>query len=121
MVKRIVGWVVLVPLCVLLILFALANRQLVIVNFNPFMPSATLTQPGFGVPLFLVIYIVLLLGVIAGGIATWFAQGKVRQEKRHWRKEAETLTRELESLRKSTGQITGRNALAEVDDILGKT
>ena len=91
MVKRIVGWVVLVPLCVLLILFALANRQLVIVNFNPFMPPGTLTQPGYGVPLFLVIYIVLLLGVIAGGIATWFAQGKVRQEKRHWRKEAETL------------------------------
>ncbi|GGF38961.1 hypothetical protein GCM10011321_32400 [Youhaiella tibetensis] len=120
MVKRIVGWVVLVPLCVLLILFALANRQLVIVNFNPFMPSGSLTQPGYGVPLFLVIYIVLLLGVIAGGIATWFAQGKVRQEKRHWRKEAETLTRELEALRRSTGQLPVRNALSEVDDILDK-
>jgi hypothetical protein len=120
MVRRIVGWVVLVPLCVLLIVFALANRQLVVVNFNPFMPSAMLTQPGYGVPLFLVIYIVLLIGVIAGGIATWFAQGRVRQEKRHWRKEAETLTRELDALRKSTGQLPGRSMLSEVDEILDK-
>ena len=120
MMKRILGWVVLVPLCAVLILFALANRQLVVVNFNPFMPTASLTQPGFGIPLFLVIYIVLLLGVIAGGIATWFAQGKERQEKRHWRKEAESLTRELETLRRASGEAAARNALAEVDDILGK-
>jgi uncharacterized integral membrane protein len=36
MVRRIVGWIVLVPLCALLVIFALANREPVILNFNPF-------------------------------------------------------------------------------------
>ena len=55
MIRRIVGWVVLVPLCLVLIVFALANRQLVVVNFNPLVPSEALSTPGIGVPLFLVI------------------------------------------------------------------
>ncbi|MEX0599258.1 MAG: hypothetical protein WD205_01365, partial [Rhodothermales bacterium] len=64
MIKRIVGWFVLVPLCAVLIVFALANRQLVVVNFNPFIPPQDLAAPGFGVPLFLVIFAVLLAGVL---------------------------------------------------------
>ena len=35
MTRQLIGWFLLLPLCVLLIVFALANRQLVIVNFNP--------------------------------------------------------------------------------------
>ena len=70
MLRRIVGWVVLVPLCLVLIVFALANRQLVVVNFNPLVPSEALTTPGVGVPLFLVMFAVLLFGVLLGGIAT---------------------------------------------------
>ncbi len=82
MIKRIVGWVVLVPLCLVLIVFALANRQLVIVNFNPFVPADALRSPGVGVPLFLVLFGVLLIGVVLGGIATWFAQGQHRRDER---------------------------------------
>lgn len=118
MVKRITGWLVLVPLCALLIVFALANRQLVVVNFNPFVPTEALTAPGFGVPLFLVVYAILLIGVLLGGIATWLASGRVRRERRQWRREAEHLTRELDALRKSAPSPAGRNALAEVDDLL---
>ncbi|HEY4199375.1 MAG TPA: LapA family protein [Devosiaceae bacterium] len=121
MVKRIAGWIVLVPLCGLLIVFALANRQLVIVNFNPFVSPQALTAPGFGVPLFLVIYAVLLIGVLLGGVATWLAQGRVRREKRQWRKEAEYLTRELDGLRKSSARPQDGRALLEVDDFLDKT
>jgi hypothetical protein len=118
MVKRITGWLVLVPLCVLLIVFALANRQLVVVNFNPFVATETLAAPGFGVPLFLVVYAILLIGVLLGGTAAWLAQGRVRRERRLWRREAEHLTRELDALRKSAPSHTSRNALAEVDDLL---
>ena len=91
MVKRIVGWVVLVPLCAVLIVFALANRQLVVLNFNPFVPVEQLAAPGYGVPLFIVLYVVLLIGVLLGGIATWFAQSHHRQRERHWRREAHAL------------------------------
>ena len=101
MIKRIVGWFVLVPLCVALIVFALANRQLVVVNFNPFGSTDTLASQSFGVPLFLVIFGVLLVGVVLGGIATWFAQGPHRREGRHFKRETERLHRELEVARRS--------------------
>jgi len=101
MIRRIVGWIVLVPLCAVLIVFALANRQLVVVNFNPFVPSEALTTPGVGVPLFLVLFGVLLFGVVAGGIATWFAQSSHRRDERAYRREAERLTRELDVVRRA--------------------
>src|SRR3569832_740384 len=101
MLRRIVGWVVLEPLCVVLVVFALANRQLVVVNFNPFVPSEALTTPGVGVPLFLVLFTVLLIGVVLGGVATWFAQGQHRRDERNWRRETERLSREVDAIRRS--------------------
>jgi len=106
MIRRIVGWFVLVPLCAVLIVFALANRQLVVVNFNPFAPAEALTTPGVGVPLFLVIFAVLLCGVLLGGIATWFAQGPHRRDERHFKRETERLHRELEVARRSPAEAS---------------
>ncbi len=102
MIRRLVGWFVLVPLCLLLIAFALANRQLVTVNLNPVAtaPEAD-AAAGYGVPLFLVIYAVLLVGVLLGGVATWFAQGHHRTEKRRWRRESERLTVDLAAARRA--------------------
>jgi len=101
MLKRIVGWFVLVPLCVVLIVFALANRQLVVVNFNPLAPIDALNASGMGMPLFLVIFGVLLVGVLLGGMATWFAQGPHRRDERLFRRENERLHRELEVARRA--------------------
>lgn len=117
MVNRIVGWVILVPLCLGLIVFALANRHFVAVNFNPFSPVDASVAPGYGVPLFVVLYVVLLVGVLLGGIATWFAQGHHRRREKHWRREAHMLNGELEALRRHHGQA-GSGPLAEVDDLL---
>ncbi len=121
MFKRIAGWIVLVPLSAVLIIFALANRHLIIVNFNPaIMPETTVTD-GFGIPLFLVIYAVLLIGVLLGGVAAWLAQGHHRAEKRHWRREADSLHRELDSVRRRSGRAEDRAALIEVDDLMGQS
>jgi uncharacterized integral membrane protein len=111
MIRRIVGWVVLVPLCLVLIVFALANRQLVVVNFNPLVPSEALTTPGVGVPMFLVLFTVLLFGVVIGGVATWFAQGHHRRDERTYRRESERLSREVDAMRRSP------TALPTVDDL----
>jgi len=104
MIRRIVGWFVLVPLCAVLIIFALANRQLVVVNFNPFASTDALVAPGVGVPLFLVIFAVLLVGVVLGGIATWFAQRPHRRDEKHFKRETERLHRELEVARRSPSE-----------------
>lgn len=111
MVKRIVGWVVLVPLCAALVVFALANRQLVVVNVNPFAPVEALSASGLGVPLFVVVFGVLLVGVVLGGTATWFAQGGHRREERRFRRETERLHRELEVARR----VPERSALSADD------
>ena len=116
MVNKIVGWVILVPLSLGLIVFALANRHFVAINFNPFTAVDTATVPGYGVPMFVVLYVVLLIGVMLGGTATWFAQSQHRRREKHWRREAHLLSNELEGLRKTQRQPVG--AAAEVDDLL---
>ncbi len=70
---------VLIPLGLLFVVFAVANRHLVTVSFDPFNSS----DPSVGVtlPLFVVIIAVAIAGVVAGGSATWFRQ-------RHWRRAA---------------------------------
>jgi uncharacterized integral membrane protein len=115
MINRIVGWVVLVPLCLVLVLFALANRHPVVVNANPF-TSSDMAPAGVGVPMFLVLYAVLLVGVLLGGIATWFAQGHHRRREKHWRREAQLLSTELETLRRNQGQ--GQPKPSELDELL---
>jgi uncharacterized integral membrane protein len=71
--------VVLIPIGVIFVVFAVANRHPVRVSFDPF-NSADLSL-AITLPLFVVILLVAMAGVLAGGIATWFGQ-------RHWRRAA---------------------------------
>lgn len=70
---------IVVPLGLILVTFAVANRHFVTVSFDPFMAA----DPALSVtlPLFLLLILVAALGVIAGGCAVWFGQ-------RHWRRAA---------------------------------
>ena len=116
MINKIAGWIVLVPLCLGLIVLALANRHLVAVNFNPFV-NVDQAAPGYGVPLFVILYLMLLVGILLGGVATWFAQGHHRRREKHWRREAYQLSGELEALRRKQG-AGAVTQTAEVDDLL---
>ncbi|WP_417578767.1 lipopolysaccharide assembly protein LapA domain-containing protein [Pelagibacterium sp.] len=93
--KRIIGWLVLVPICLLVLVFALANRHTVAVNFNPLV-AVDEAAPGYGVPLFLVIYAVLFIGISLGGLAVWFTQGTHRKQERRLRRENDKLKSDLE-------------------------
>jgi len=117
MLNKIVGWLVLVPLCLGLVAFALANRQLVPVYFNPFAAHAPVEPGAAGIPLFIILYVVLLIGVMLGGVATWFAQGHHRRREKHWRREAQQLSQELETQRRKQG-AGGVSSVSEVDDLL---
>ena len=70
---------VLIPLGLIFVVFAVANRHLVTVSFDPFNSSDP--SAGVALPLFVVIIAVAIVGVVAGGCATWFRQ-------RHWRRAA---------------------------------
>jgi uncharacterized integral membrane protein len=99
MLRRIVGWVVLVPLCLVLIAFGLANTQRVNVYFNPLGSHAA--DVDTGIPLFFLLFGVLLFGVVLGGVATWFSQRHHRRDERSFRRETERLNREVDAMRRS--------------------
>jgi uncharacterized integral membrane protein len=70
---------VLIPLGLIFVVFAVANRHWVTVSFDPL--NSTDPSVAVTLPLFVVIIAVAILGVVAGGSATWFRQ-------RHWRRAA---------------------------------
>jgi uncharacterized integral membrane protein len=88
--RRIVAAVILVPLAVVIIAFAVANRQKVTVSFDPF--SSDLAASSVTRPLYQVIIAVLILGVVIGGVAAWLRQA-------NWRRTARRLEREVHELR----------------------
>jgi hypothetical protein len=50
-------------------------------------------------------------------MATWLAQAPHRQRERHWRREAQQLTREIDRLRRSHREGRGPRG-SEIDDLL---
>jgi uncharacterized integral membrane protein len=88
---------VLIPLGVIFVVFAVANRHPVTVSFDPF----NSTDPSLGVrlPLFVVIIAVAILGVVAGGTATWFRQRHWRRAARRHEAEARQMGAQLADLR----------------------
>src|SRR5215468_2301566 len=89
--------VVIIPLGIFFIIFAVANRHLVTVSFDPF-NSATPTI-AMTLPLFVVIIAVAMLGVLAGGMATWFRQRRWRRSARQSEAEVRQMRTQLADLR----------------------
>jgi uncharacterized integral membrane protein len=88
---------VVIPLGLIFIVFAVANRHFVTVSFDPF----NSTDPSISVtlPLFVVIIVVAILGVIAGGLGTWFRQRRWRRAARQHETDARQARAEAEDLR----------------------
>lgn len=87
----------LVPIAIVVLAFAFANRQWVSVLFDPF----NTVEPAFklSAPMFIVLFATVIIGVVIGGIASWLSQGKFRREARRQRAEADRLRVELSRLR----------------------
>src|ERR1700687_5673576 len=90
MIRTFLKALIVVPVAVFLILFAVANRQWTGVSLDPF--SSAPPALGIRLPLFLVILLALMLGVIVGGIAAVLARRK-------WRGAARRLETELREAR----------------------
>lgn len=86
--------VVLGPLAIVLVALAVVNNQPVTLILDPFNPSAPFLA--LTVPLYVVFFATLALGVLVGGIGSWFGQGHVRRAARQSRREAARLKAEME-------------------------
>ena len=96
MLRKIVIAVILVPLAIVIIAFAVANRQIVTVSFDPFTsaePAASMT-----LPLFALIILLLVIGVLIGGVAAWLRQGKWRTAARRLELKLHELQRKIDAL-----------------------
>src|ERR1700722_16314108 len=97
--RKFLNAVIWILLGVVLVVFAVANRHLVTVSFDPFNSN----DPALGVtmPLFAVIIAVAILGVVAGGSATWFGQRRWRRAARQHEADARSLRAQLADWRAS--------------------
>jgi uncharacterized integral membrane protein len=86
-----------IPLGLILIIFAVANRHFVTVSFDPF--NSTDPSVAIRLPLFVVIILVAILGVVAGGSATWFRQRRWRRAARQHEADARAARSEVADLR----------------------
>jgi uncharacterized integral membrane protein len=96
---------VLIPLGLIFIIFAVANRHVVNVSFDPFNNDI---QEGIRLPLFVVIISVAILGVLAGGIATWLGQHRWRRSSRRYQAEAIEARTQLADLRANIATASSR-------------
>ncbi|MBR0707592.1 MULTISPECIES: lipopolysaccharide assembly protein LapA domain-containing protein [Bradyrhizobium] len=88
---------IVIPLGLILVTFAVANRHFVTVSFDPFISG----DPAFSttMPLFLLLILVAALGVVAGGCAVWFGQRRWRRAARRNEADARAARGELADLR----------------------
>lgn len=96
MLRKIVAALILVPLAVIIIAFAVANRQVVTVSLDPFganEPAASVT-----LPLFALVILLLIIGVLIGGLAAWLRQSKWRYTARHLEREVHDLRQKVDAL-----------------------
>ena len=97
---------VVIPLLVILVIFAVANRHLVTVSFDPFNsadPSIKLPP----MPLFVVMIASAILGVLAGGMTTWFRQGRWRRAARQHEAAVRQARAEIADLRAAASASRG--------------
>ena len=95
--RKFLAAAVLIPLAGIIVMFAVANRGIVTVTFDPF----SSTNPAFALkmPLFILIFVLVGLGVVVGGIAAWLRQHKWRVRARRAEAEARDLHARLAAQR----------------------
>jgi uncharacterized integral membrane protein len=103
--RRIVAAIILVPLAIIIVALAVANRQNVTISFDPFggdAPAASLS-----LPLFALILGLLIAGVIIGGVAAWLGQGKWRGAARRFERDMQVLRGKLSAYEGMAGHQNG--------------
>jgi uncharacterized integral membrane protein len=95
--RKIIAAVILVPLGIVLVLFAVANREVVTLTFDPF----DRTQPALALrmPLFLLSFVLVGIGVLIGGCVTWLRQHRWRVRAREAEREVRLLREQLAARR----------------------
>jgi uncharacterized integral membrane protein len=94
---RLLGWLLALPLSLLAVVFAVANRHDLRLELWPLPWSVEL-------PAYLAVLGPLVLGLVLGGLAMWLAGHRTRMTARALRRRAESLERQLAATGAATAQ-----------------
>lgn len=82
-IKRIFNWLIGLPIAIVAVAFAVANRQWITISFDPLNrthPIATVDMP-----LWALFFCGVFVGIFAGWLVAWIAQGRYRRALRETR------------------------------------
>jgi uncharacterized integral membrane protein len=96
--KSILRVIIFVPLALVILFFAMANRGSVRIGLDPFETNDG-SGPSFEAPIFLVVLASMAVGVLAGGVSSWVGHLPVRRAAKVARAEARKTRVEIEKLR----------------------
>ncbi len=102
MIRKILLTIVLVPLAIVIIGLAVANRQIVTISFDPFSAA----DPAFAMkaPLFVLVFVLVIAGVFIGGVAAWLRQARWRRNARRLDAELARTQAELDAIKRRLGE-----------------
>jgi len=106
--KRFLSLLVAIPVGIIVVVLAVANRHMVTLSLDPFAPATPAVS--VTLPFFVFLFSALLIGILLGGFAAWLKQGRWRREAREKRYEAAQLRNEAER-RKEAATATSAPAL----------
>lgn len=93
--KKVIAFIILVPVAVVAVLFMVANRAIVTLTLNPFHPGDAAFS--FTAPFFIWLFAFLIAGVVIGGISVWINQSKYRKALREREDEVAKLRHNAEA------------------------
>ena len=99
--KRFIAWLFGLPLAIIMIAFAVANRQIVTVSLDPF--SQTDPLLAMNIPMWVLFYAGILVGLIAGWLCAWVSQAKWRRASRKAQSDLSVVRMENDKLKKQSG------------------
>ena len=118
MIAKILSFIILVPLAIILVVFCVANRELVPVSLDPI---GTMPQFAFSAPLFILLMGSVILGIVLGGLGTWFTQAHYRRKSWKRKYEVERLRREAEEHKARVRQLQEEKDRAALASSSGST
>ncbi len=100
--RRFLFFVILIPLGVIAVALSIGNREPVTLSLDPVGMLGTGWQ--VSMPMFVLLFGTLAVGVVIGGIAAWLGQSKWRYAARLERANIARLRHEVERLRELSGR-----------------
>src|SRR5690349_3543847 len=96
MIRKLITLLILIPLAIAIVLFAVSNRGPISLAFDPFASEPPMYT--FSAPLFFVLLGTMVAGVIIGGAAAWSRQSK-------WRRRARRLAADLKAAQAESASL----------------